>query len=168
MNTEEYLDLVDESDNVIGSEKRTEIYKQKLHNYRVINAFIVSNEGKLWIPRRTAHKAISPLALDFSVGGHVVSGDTYENTFKKETSEELNIDIDRVSWKELGHFKAGDFGLNCFMKVYEIKQNDVPVFNPDDFTEYYWLSPEEVIDRIENGDKSKGDLPILIKQLYLK
>lgn len=165
---EEYLDLVDENDNVISKEKRSEIYKNGLRNYRVINAFIVSSEGKLWIPRRTAKKDISPLGLDMSVGGHVESGSTYEETFKKEVREELNIDVNKVPHKQIGYFKSGEHGLRCFQKIYEINQDEVPDFNPDDFVEYYWLTPQELIKKIEQGDKSKGDLPILVKQLYLK
>ncbi len=89
MNTEEYLDLVDENDVVIGREKRSVVHKKRLNNFRVINVFIVNDEGKLWIPRRTAEKVNNPLALDMSVGGHVESGSTYEETFARETKEEL-------------------------------------------------------------------------------
>lgn len=164
---EEYLDLVDENDNVIGKEKRSIIYENKLSNYRVINAFIVNSEGRLWIPRRTANKKIYPSSLDMSVGGHVEAGSTYEETLAKEAMEELNVDVTKVPHKELGYFKAGELGLSSFMKVYEIRQNEVPDFNPEDFIEYYWLTPKKLIDKIENGDSAKSDLSILVKSLYL-
>lgn len=163
---EEYLDLVDESDSVIGREDRSVIYSKRLNNYRVVNVFIVNSEGKLWIPRRTASKKIKPLALDFSAGGHVESGSTYEETFAKEVLEELNIDISKVVWREIGYFKTGEYGLSSFMKIYEIKQNEVPKFNREDFFEYYWLTPQELLKRIEEGDDAKGDLTILARKLY--
>ncbi len=167
MNTEEYLDLVDENDNVIGKEKRSEIHKNKLPNFRVINAFIINDEGELWIPRRTADKVNDPLALDMSVGGHVESGSTYEETFIKETQEELNIDVTKIPYKEIGYFKAGEYGLKCFQKVYEIRQNTVPNFNQDDFVEYFWIKPKDLISWIEKGEPAKYDLPRLVKKLYL-
>lgn len=52
------------------------------------------------------------------------------------------------------------------MRVYEILTDESPVFNQDDFIEAEWLSPQAVIDRLENGDKGKSDLPKLIKLLY--
>lgn len=107
------------------------------HNYRVINAFIINSEGKLWIPRRTATKSIAPSALDMSAGGHIESGSTYEETLLKEIKEELDIDLNKIPYKEIAYFKAGEHGLHCFMKVYEIKQDTVPNFNYDDFVEYY-------------------------------
>lgn len=57
-------------------------------------------------------------------------------------------------------------GVSAFMKVYRIFSDNTPAFNPDDFVEYFWLKPEEVLDRIANGDKAKDDLPILIKFFY--
>jgi isopentenyl-diphosphate delta-isomerase len=168
MNVEEYLDLVDENDNIIGREKRSVVHKNNLRNFRVINAFIINDEGKLWIPRRTADKANDPLALDMSVGGHVESGSTYEETLAKEAQEELNIDVNEIQFKEVGYFKAGEHGLKCFQKVYEIRQNDAPKFNKEDFIGYYWLSPQELVDWVAKGEPAKFDLPILIKELYLR
>lgn len=168
MSDEEYLDLVDENDVVVGRELRSEIYKNGQHNYRVVNAFIVNSEGKLWIPRRTKTKSIAPLGLDFSVGGHVESGSDYVETLKKEAREELNIDIQTMPFKEVGYFKPGESGLSSFMKVYEIASEVVPVFNQDDFVEYYWLTPQEFVRKIESGDTCKGDLLILVKLIYLK
>ena len=165
--TEEYLDLVDENDNIIGREKRSVIYEKGLKNYRVINAFIMNSEGKLWIPRRTAHKKIYPLSLDMSAGGHVESGSTYEETFAKEVMEELNIDVNKVLWREIGYFKSGEHGLKCFQKVYEINQDAVPDFNLEDFIEYYWLTPQEFMEKVQQEREIKSDLTILIRNLYL-
>jgi isopentenyl-diphosphate delta-isomerase len=55
----EYLDLVDENDNVIGNKKRSEVYAENLSNYRVINAFVINSNGEIWIPRRNKNKKIS-------------------------------------------------------------------------------------------------------------
>lgn len=169
MQTEEYLDLVNENDEVLESRPRSQIYAENLSNFRVINVFLINSQGQLWIPRRTAHKAVYPLALDFSAAGHVSSGDTYDSTFAKEVSEEINIDIATVPHRMLGYFKPKSLGERPkqFMQVYEIQSDAVPQYNPDDFIEYFWLTPREVVDRIERGDKAKSDLPLFIKHFYL-
>ena len=37
-----------------------------------------------------------------SMGGHVESGETYEEAFKRELDEELNMKADEISWQQLG------------------------------------------------------------------
>lgn len=164
---EELLDLVDLQDTVIDKEKRSIIYAQKLSNFRVINAFLINSKGQLWIPRRTVHKALFPLHLDMSVGGHVASGETYEQAFARETQEELNIRLDHAEHRLLGHLTPHQDNVSAFMKVYEIQSDSTPQFNTNDFIEYYWLSPKEALFKIKNGDKAKGDLPKLIEKFYL-
>ena len=163
---DEYLDLVDEADRVIGKKLRSEFYAEGIKNFRVVNAFLVNSEGKLWIPRRTAQKRIFPLCLDMSMGGHVESGETYDEAFKRETQEELNINIDKVTWKAIGQVTPHEHGTSAFSKVYEIRMDEAPAFNPDDYTEYFWLSPKELLEKIAWGEKTKGDLPKLVKIFY--
>ncbi len=164
--TEEILDLVNENDEIIGSMPRSEVYAQNLHNFRVINCFIKNSEGRLWTPRRQAHKRLFPNALDMSCGGHVSSGETYDEAFAKEMSEELNIDVSKVTYKVLGTMTPKD-GVNTFMTVYEIISDTAPAYNEDDYSGYEWLSPAEILERLASGETSKDDLPVLIKKFYM-
>jgi isopentenyldiphosphate isomerase len=163
---DEWMDVVDRHDNIVGQKKRSELYAEDSPNCRAINAFLVNAQGQIWIPRRTAHKRLFPLHLDVSCGGHVRSGESYEDALKREVQEELNLDIDQVRWHLLGHLTPYDDGVSMFMKVYEIQANETPRWNVDDFIESYWLWPWEVLDRIQNGVRAKGDLWLLIKRFY--
>ena len=89
---DEYLDLVDANDNVIGRELRSVIYKEGVSNFRVVNGFIRNYQGDLWIPIRKSDKRIFPNAFDFSVGEHVESDEPYDDAFKRGMTEELNLD----------------------------------------------------------------------------
>ncbi len=160
---DEDLDLVDENDVVIGKKLRSEVYAENLSNFRVVNAFVINSNGEMWIPRRSADKRVFPSCLDMSMGGHVESGETYDETFKRETAEELNIDVDKVEHKFLGHLSPQVDGVSANMNLYEIKLDEVPNYNANDFTEYFWLKPEAVLEKLESGDKAKSDLPRLIK-----
>jgi isopentenyl-diphosphate delta-isomerase len=165
--TDEVLDLVNNDDVVIGQKPRSAVYAEKLTNFRVINAFVVNDRGELWIPRRTANKRIYPLHLDVSVGGHVETGETYEDAFRREAAEELNIDIQHVQYKLLGHLTPSSSGVSAFMQVYEIPQNSDPQYNPRDFVESFWLSPHALLQKIADGDKAKSDLEKLVRAFYL-
>ncbi len=162
----EILDLVDENDQVIGSIERNEAYRLGIKNFRVIDAFIRNSAGKLFVPRRQMTKRLFPGCLDASVGGHVISGDSYEETFIKEASEELNLDISMIPYRKLGTMTPLSDSVSAFITVYEVQSDETPNYNPDDFVEHYWLTPEEIIERIEDGDSPKGNLPKILKKFY--
>ncbi|MGK7890087.1 MAG: NUDIX domain-containing protein [Leptolyngbyaceae cyanobacterium] len=164
---DEILDIVDQHDQVIGQKSRHEIYQEKLSCFRVVNAFLINSVGQLWIPRRTAHKRIFPLCLDVSMGGHVQSGESYEMALARELSEELNISCQEHDLIEIGYLTPHADRVSAFMKVFEIKTDQTPHYNPDDFCEYYWVTPQEVQFMIKAGEPSKDDLPKLIKRFYL-
>ncbi|MCD0168258.1 NUDIX domain-containing protein [Deinococcus sp. 23YEL01] len=161
---QEWLDLVNDHDEVIGAVTREDAYARGL-TFRVINAFLINRAGQLWIPRRTAHKRLFPGCLDMSVGGHVERGETYEQAFRRETQEELNLNMDDLPWQQIASFGPRD-GLSAFMHVYELRRDDPPAFNPDDFSSAQWLTPPELIRRIEQGDPAKGDLKRLVQLCY--
>ena len=164
---DELLDVVNEQDQVIGQTWRSEHRAQPgRYTIRAINAFIQNDKGQLWIPRRTATKNELPLALDMSVSGCVSSGEDYEQAFAREAQEEINLDITHVPYMCMGYLNPYKDGVKYFMKVYRISMNEAPMYNPDDFCEYYWLTPQEVIARLKAGDTSKPGLPILLRIFY--
>ncbi|MFI5333188.1 MAG: NUDIX domain-containing protein [Candidatus Babeliales bacterium] len=162
---DELLDLVDEHDQVIGQVWRSE-WVTAPGKIRAVNAFIQNDKGQLWIPRRTATKKLLPLALDMSVSGCVASGEDYDTAFAREAQEEINLDITSVPYECMGYLNPYKDEVKFFMKVYRIYQNDTPNYNHDDFCEYYWLTPQEVVDRLKAGDASKPGLPVLLRMFY--
>lgn len=163
---DEFLDLVDKNDKVVGKMKRSEVYTKGLSNFRTVNVFLINSKGQIWIPRRVANKRIFPLFLDMSVGGHVESGETYDKAFKRELNEELNLDSGKVEYRILGKVTPSKNDTSCFSTIYEIRMDSAPDYNKDDFVEYFWLAPKEILEKIKNGDNAKSDLPKLVKMFY--
>jgi isopentenyldiphosphate isomerase len=162
--TIELLDLVDETDTVIGQISRDDAWATQAR-VRVVNAFVVNTLGQLWIPRRTADKKMFPNCLDMGVGGHIQSGESYLAAFRRETQEELNIDLDQVPWRKTAYFSPLKTTLSAFMEVFEIQLEHTPAFNPEDFSESFWLTPQEAKQKIRSGDPAKGDLLELLERL---
>ncbi|MEH1812384.1 MAG: NUDIX domain-containing protein [Nostoc sp.] len=163
---DEILDIVDENDCVIGQNKRSEIYRQRLCNFRVVNAFVINSLGQLWIPRRSAHKSIFPLCLDVSMGGHVETGETYEDALQRELKEELNLELNTLNIRLLGYLTPHQYQVSAFMKVFEIKLDCSPEYNKNDFIESFWLSADDLIKWLYGGESAKSDLLKLVQIFY--
>jgi isopentenyldiphosphate isomerase len=161
----EILDLVDDADTVVGQISRDAAWESRAR-VRVVNAFVKNSEGRLFIPRRTSDKRMFPNCLDMSVGGHVRAGESYLAAFKRETLEELNLDVDTLVWREVGYFSPVSTGLSAFMKVFEIELEGMPDFNAHDFSDCFWVTPQELKARILSGDAAKGDLFELVELVY--
>lgn len=164
---EERIWLVDKEDRPLDEGWQIRDGKKNWQNFRVVNAFVKNRDGKIWIPRRASHKRLFPDCLDMSMGGHVDWPESYEDALRHELMEELNLDDQKVSMRFLGHLTPAQHPvLSAAMKVWEIEMDETPNFNPDDFTEAYWHSPAETLQRIKDGDRAKGDLVPLIKIFY--
>ena len=163
--SDEIIDIVNEHDEVVGAKPRSEIYKEKLTCFRVINAFMMNNEGKIWIPRRHPSKQLMPNVLDASVGGHVLSGEDYLEAFFRETHEELGLKKEQYRYTILDRLIPHEHKTTAFMYVYLIYYNQEPPYNKNDFSEAYWLYPQKARETIEQGEPSKSDLSILLQTL---
>ncbi len=164
---DEILDLVDDNDKVVGTISRAENREKRTKNTRVVHCLIVNSEGKLWIPRRSADKKTYPLGLDFSASGYVSAGETYEEAIKREVQEELNLDISKINLQEKAYLSPFNDNASRFIKFYEIRTDETPNYNRQDFTEAFWLAPAELSERINKGEPAKGDLKFLLKKFYL-
>ncbi len=157
---EELLDLVDQNDKKIGTIRREETIRLsglKPPHVRVSELFIVNDEGKIWIPRRAAHKKIAPNGLDFSTAEHVQSGETYEQAIVRGLREEVRMDVTPVRVKLLGVLPP--FGtVYCFRATFVMQSNETPDYNPDDFTSAEWMSPSDLKQRLMSGEASKDTL----------
>lgn len=165
--SDELLDLVDATDRPIAQQWRSQLDLQgHLYYCRVVNAFLVNPEGKLWLPRRTANKRRFPLCLDMSMGGYVTSGESYDDACKRELKEELNLDINEIADYFLGDLTPEKDGVSAFMNVYEIPTSTTPDYNREDFIEGFWWLPEEALERIGLGEPAKTDLGKLLATFY--
>jgi isopentenyldiphosphate isomerase len=161
---DEVLDLVDEKDHVIGTIARSQINDMKTGYIRAAELLIQNDEGKLWIPRRQMHKRIAPGGLDFSMGGHVSSAEDYKQTLVRETAEELNLKFDESKLSILNKFSPNP-PLRYLRTVYLYKSNETPRYNPEDFSEYYWLSPQELLEKLGAGEPAKKSLAETVEYL---
>lgn len=88
----EKLEVVDESDKVIGLETRQKIHELGLL-HREIHIFFITLNGEIIFQHRAKDKDTYPDKLDATVAGHVEPNMSYEETAIKETKEETGLNI---------------------------------------------------------------------------
>jgi len=84
----EYMDIVSWGDKVIGRATREEIYK-KLRSHRIVHVLVFDEKGRLALQKRSRNVEFCPNCWSTAVGGHVQSGETYEQAAEREYLEEL-------------------------------------------------------------------------------
>lgn len=88
-----FLNIVNDNDEVIGKETRENIHKIGLL-HREIHVFFVTPDKEVIFQHRAKDKDTFPDLLDATVNGHVEIGDSYEETAVKEAGEETGVKID--------------------------------------------------------------------------
>ena len=160
----EILDLVSSDDEVIGRLSREEIYQNNLTNFRTINVFAINNKNEVWFPIRHHKKKLWPNMIDASIGGHVKSGETYIEAFKRESMEEARLDISNMRWKLITKLLPYKDQIGSFSSVYIIFCDDQEIkFNTDDFSSGNWINFNSIDSfLVKNLAGVKPDLPALI------
>ncbi len=156
---DELLDLVNKSDEVIGTINRKDYNKLLSDNLGYIRAadlFILNSEGKIYVPTRTADKTIAPNGFDFSAGGHVESGEDYLSSIIREVNEELNLIIEPEYVMLIDKTIQDDIKYIRYLYLY--RTDDTPIYNPHDFVTAEWMTSAELIQQIDNGHLAKSSL----------
>ena len=104
----ELLDYVNDNDEVIGQATREEIHANGW-KCRIIQIFVVNDEGKILTQWRAGHKSQGAHIFDSSVGGHVDVGETYEEAAYREMQEEIGIKEPLEFISNIIDVKSGDF-----------------------------------------------------------
>jgi len=86
----EFVDIVDENGNELGVKKE----KSKVHIdgdwHKGAHVWILK-DNKILLQRRSSRKHFFPNCFDVACGGHVKSGENFEETLVRELKEELGL-----------------------------------------------------------------------------
>lgn len=87
----EYLDIVTEENVIVRRALRSECHGNPGLIHRAAHILVFNSRGQLLLQKRSMSKDIQPGKWDTSVGGHVASGESYEEAAFRELEEELGI-----------------------------------------------------------------------------
>jgi isopentenyldiphosphate isomerase len=91
MDSDEYLEIVNENGEILGCAPRSEIHGDPSLIHRVVHVLVFNSRGDILLQKRSNNKDVAPGKWDTSVGGHVGKGEDLYNSCKREMQEELGI-----------------------------------------------------------------------------
>lgn len=167
---DELLDLVDTNDNVVGTVEREahhvdpESYVRKGQYFRGTTCILVNSQNQVWIPKRQPWRKVAPDGLDFSMAEHVKSGEDHSDGAIRGMSEELGLNVQAEELILVGKKVFDDFG--CVMSLYEYRTEKTPEnYSKVDYQDAWWMSLDQLEERILSGEKHKTTLPYWITVL---
>jgi isopentenyl-diphosphate delta-isomerase type 1 len=89
----EYLEVVDENNQVVGIADRQEIHKKGLR-HRSVHIFIFNTRGNLYLQIRSPSKDQYPEHWDTSAAGHTDPGESPLEAAQRELMEELGLEVE--------------------------------------------------------------------------
>src|SRR3989344_5335677 len=116
---EEIVDEVNEKNEFIKKEEKKKCHLEGLW-HRSAGVFIFNDNGNLLLQKRSMNMAVSPGKYDCSASGHVSSGETIEESAKKELKEELGIETDlKLIFKNtIENFDEGNNKIRHFYSLF--------------------------------------------------
>ncbi|MFA6215486.1 MAG: NUDIX domain-containing protein [Patescibacteria group bacterium] len=161
----EILDIVDKNDNVINQASKDDAYKKQLC-HRIVHVLIFNNEGKMALQLRSGQVAFCPKHWSTAVGGHVQTGESYEQAALREYQEELGTTSQlEFLFKD---FYAVPEIPNKFLATFKTIFNgpfkpDLTVVEKVDF-----FSLEEIKEMIKQKEKFHPELLFILQNHFIK
>jgi len=87
----EYLDVVDDEDNVVGKALRSDCHEKNLM-HRSVMFFIFDPDYRVLVNKRVADKEFFGGMWSIVLGGHVSSGQSYDEAVVREAEEEAGVE----------------------------------------------------------------------------
>lgn len=166
MSDQEFIDIIDENDEVIGKTTYADIYRRLLP-HRIVHILIFNDKDEMALQKRSTHKSFMPRAWSTTVGGHVRSGETYEAAALREMNEELGIKLPPIyMYKDLYQDKKYHVGLKKFLTTFKTQSNGPFRINPEEVETVKFFTLVEIWKMIKGGEKFHPELVFLLEQHF--
>ena len=137
---DELFDVVNEHDEVIGQERRSEAHRLgKWH--RAVHILVWNRRRQILLQKRSSTKDLAPDTWDSSAAGHLAAGEEYDAAAVREVREELGVS---PILRRVRKFEAHrDLGWE-FVWLYETTAEGPFEFPRTEISEVRWWNPDEV------------------------
>ena len=146
---EELVALLDDDNRVCGSAPRSRVRRDNLR-HGATGVLVRNSRGEIYVHRRTVTKDVYPGRYDLAAGGVIAYGEDPYDAAVRELAEELGI-----TGVELAAFPEADYrddDTSYHAYLYECVWDGPVVHQPEEVDWGGWLSPSEVLRRMDDPD----------------
>ena len=140
----ETWDILDETGNLTGKtmNKGDKLVWQEGIYHPGADVWIINSENKLLIQKRSSQKKFAPNVWAMT-GGSIMRGETALETLKRETMEELGIELDVQQAIKIKRYKTGNVWLDEYIVRQDIDLEKV-ILQEDEVTEVKFATFDEI------------------------
>jgi isopentenyldiphosphate isomerase len=142
--SEEFFDVVDTRDAVIGRAPRREVHARGLW-HRAVHVMVFDVAGRVLLQRRSALKDVAPRLWASSCSWHVDSGEEYDPAALRELGEEIGVyppaEAAPARWFRVEACEATGWE---FVWVYRLRHDGPLRLEPREIEEAAWHPPAAV------------------------
>ncbi len=164
----EYFDIVDENDIPLGVVKpRDQVHKELVYWHRVTVVWVLNDKNQFLCQQRSFKKDVHPGMWILAFGGHVKSGETYDECLANELDEELGLSIDSGKIEYLGEYKNHEHLHHSRLYILRWNGNIKDLnFNDGEVEQVKLVTLDEYQEMIDSGVDAYRINPILLE--YVK
>ena len=147
----ETWDILDENGNLTGKtmNKGDKLVWQEGVYHPGTDVWIINSENKLLIKKRSPQKKFEPNVWAMT-GGSIIKGETALETLKRETMEELGIELDVQKAIKIKRYRTGNVWLDEYIVRQDIDLNKV-ILQEEEVSEVKFATFDEIENLFQNN-----------------
>lgn len=167
---EEFVILVDENDNEIGTMEKIEAH-EKAVLHRAFSIFVFNDAGQMMLQQRALSKYHSPGLWTNTCCSHPRPGESLDDATKRRIVEEMGFSCELDEVLSFIYKAPFDHGLteHELDHVFTGTYNDDPVINPDEVEAWKWVDINDLLKNVKaNPDDYTVWFKIALKEMKNK
>jgi isopentenyl-diphosphate delta-isomerase type 1 len=144
---DEWFDVVNERDEVIGRALRREVHARGLW-HRAVHVLVFDARGRVFLQKRSMLKDLSPGLWDSSCSGHLDAGEDYDAAAVRELAEEIGVRVPQPPARWFRIAACAETGWE-FVWVYRLRHDGPFTLHPEEIERGEWVGTDELSSRLQ-------------------
>ena len=164
----EFLDIVNDKDEVVGRAPKDEIY-EKRWPHRIVEVVLFNDRNELALQLRSMKKKGYPGYWAPTASGHVHAGESYEQAAVRELEEETGVTTDiKFAWKEFIQAKVfwNNLPITKILAFFTGRYDGSFVAQLSEVDRVEFFSLQKIKQMINSGEKMHPELLVFMKNRF--
>jgi isopentenyl-diphosphate delta-isomerase type 1 len=143
---DEWFDVVNDRDEVIGRALRREVHARGLW-HRAVHVLVFDAQSRVFLQKRSMLKDLSPGLWDSSCSGHLDAGEAYDAAAVRELAEEIGVRVTEPPARWFRIAACEETGWE-FVWVYRLRHDGPFTLHPEEIERGEWIATDELARRM--------------------